>query len=242
MQNAALKDYAGSNLVAGFSLRCDGNMSLCYADTSNSLENRKVFLRNLGIDYRDLVAAKQVHAGGIYYAKASDRGKGALSYQSAIPDTDAFITNEANVPLTIFTADCLSVFIYDQKTPAIGLVHAGWRSTKESITAKTVFLMQQQFASQPENLKIDFGPAIQPCCYEVGEDFKDLFDGSLIRRGDKYYLDLIQENIIQAANCGVPEQNINVQRICTHCNAQDLYSFRKLGSSCGRLMSVAMLK
>lgn len=44
---------------------------------------------------------------------------------------DALVTNLKNVPLLIFTADCVPVAIVDKKNKVIGVAHAGWRGTYE---------------------------------------------------------------------------------------------------------------
>jgi hypothetical protein len=217
-------------------------MSLAYGDTAHSLENRREFLAGLGIDYRNLVCARQVHSDEVACICEEDRGKGALSYDSAIADTDALITNGKNLPLAIFTADCLSVFLYDEKTPSIGLVHAGWRSTKENITAKTVRLMRQRFNTAPEYLYAGFGPAIRDCCYEVGKEFQKFFTYGLKIQDNRFYLDLAGINKKQLLDSGVPQANISDSHACTSCQNDKLFSFRKEGDSCGRMMSVIMLK
>ena len=53
-------------------------------------------------------------------------------------DGDALITNITNVPLLIFTADCVPIAIIDKKHKAIGLSHAGWRGTYDLIAKKTI--------------------------------------------------------------------------------------------------------
>lgn len=230
------------NLICAFSMRSCGNMSLFYGDTKGSLENRKNFLRDLGIDYRNLVCAKQVHGNAVKYVQEIDKGKGALSYDTAIDDTDAFITDKTNLPLAIFTADCLSIFLYDPATPAIGLIHAGWRSTKDNIVVKTVQLMQEKFSSRSQDLYIGFGSAIRNCCYEVDREISGLFPCGLIERDGRLYLDLIQINKIQLLDLGVKEINIFDSKICTYCQNKEFFSYRKEGNACGRLMSVMMLK
>ena len=120
-----------ANQISAFSPYFFKNMSLFYGDTREALSNRKNFLNSLGIDYQYLVCAQQVHSSYVRYAREEDKGKGALSYDRAIADTDALITDRRNLPLAVFTADCLSVFLYDAVTPAVGLVHAGWRSSKK---------------------------------------------------------------------------------------------------------------
>lgn len=233
---------AGENLISAFSSRHYSNLSLYYGDTLNSLDNRKNFLGALGLSYLDLVCAKQVHSSRISCVKEEDRGRGSLSYDTSVPETDAFITDKKNLPLAIFTADCLSVLIYDYKTPAIGLVHAGWRSTKENITLKAIRLMQEKFNSHPDALYVGLGPSIRSCCYEVGEDLKQLFTCGVTRKDGRYYLDLTDINKKQVLDSGVKEDNIVDSGICTSCRNEEFFSYRKEGKSCGRLMSVAMLK
>ncbi len=228
-------------VIASFSRRQHNNMSLHYGDTQNALRNRINFLEPLGIDYRLLVCAKQVHSGSIRIVSQADKGSGALSYESAIADTDAFITDKSGLPLAIFTADCLSVFVYDPHAPAIGLVHAGWRSSKERILFKTIALMKERFNTDPRRICVAFGPAIRECCYEVGADFNDYFPGAVQQRGRAYYLDLIRVNKLQALEAGVQEALITDSGICTCCRNEDLFSYRKEGKSCGRMMSVVML-
>ena len=230
------------NLVCSFSLRSFQNMSLFYGDTLNALDNRKNFLSYLGINYQDLVCAKQIHSDKIKYVKEVDKGKGALDYESSLSGIDAFITDKRNVPLAIFTADCLSVFLYNPKVPAIGLVHAGWRSSKEKITQKTIESMKENFNSLPQDICVSFGPAIRDCCYEVGEPFLGYFPHAVLKKNNTYYLDLIEINKRQALECGIKEENIFDSDICTSCHKEDFFSFRREGKNCGRLMSVIMLK
>jgi YfiH family protein len=237
-----LANLTDKNIVYAFSTRIFKNMSLSYGDTTDSLSNRMNFLAGLDIDYRNLVCAKQIHASSIRYATQKDKGRGALSYDDAIPDTDGFMTDKRNLPLAIFTADCLSIFLYDPRTPAIGIIHAGWRSTKENITVKAVQLMQEKFNTRAFDLCAWLGPAIRSCCYEVGSDFNKFFSSGLIEKNKRYYLDLPLINKKQLLGLGVKEDNISDPGICTSCRNNEFFSFRKEGENCGRIMSVIMLK
>ncbi len=231
------------DLISAFSSRDSGNMSLFYADRQNALENRKYFLKELNINYNSLVCAKQMHTGAVRYIREDDAGKGALSCENAITDTDAFITDKKNIPLSVFTADCLSVFLYDPKTHSIGLIHAGWRGSKENIVTKTIKLMQGTFNSRARDLYAAFGPAIRDCCYEVGEEFTESFTaGCLAKRNGHYYLDLAGMNKRQLLDSGVKDKNIFDPGICTFCRSEKFFSYRKEGAGCGRMISVMMLK
>jgi polyphenol oxidase len=228
-------------LVASFSLRAQGNMSLCYGDTALSLDSRKVFLDSLGIDYRDLTGAKQVHSNRVVRVENKDKGKGALSYESAIEDTDALITAEKNLPLAILTADCLSVFLYDPEIPAVGLVHAGWRSSQLGISATAVGSMREHFHSNPLNLRAGFGPSMRQCCFEAGEEFAQIFPEDVARKGARLYVDLAGANKRQLLKAGLKEKNIFDPEVCTFCRDGEFFSFRREKESSGRMLSVIML-
>lgn len=234
--------FPDRGLAYSFSRRICGNMSLNYGDTKCSSENRRIFLKELGIDYRDLVCAKQVHGSRARYIGEDDKGKGALSYDTAIPDTDALVTDKKNLPLAILTADCLSVFLYDPKTPAIGLVHAGWRSTRINIAGETVKLMREKFNTDAKDLSVGFGPAIRSCCYEMAEELSGFSPSEFIRRGERYYLDLAGINRKQLLDSGVKGENISDCGICTVCNNKEFFSYRIEQDASGRMMSVMMLR
>jgi len=237
-----LEGAVGESVVSAFSAKANGNMSLAYGEASNSLENRKSFLSSLGIDYKDLVCAKQVHGNNVQYVSEADKGSGALTYDTSIPDTDGFITDVRGVPLAIFTADCLSVFLYDPQKPAIGLVHAGWRSSKANIISCAIKLMRDKFKSNPSRLIAGFGARIKDCCYQVSPEFVHNFSSGLVERRGSLYLDLAQVNKKQLIDSGAREENIFDPDICTSCFNEDFFSFRKEGKAAGRMLSVMMLK
>jgi YfiH family protein len=217
-------------------------MSLSYGDTSGSTDNRRRFLEGLGISLESLVCAKQIHSSCVRYAREEDRGRGALSYDNAISDTDGLVTDRKNLALAIFTADCLPIFFFDPQTPAIGLAHAGWRSTQENIASKTLQLMKGTFGSRPENICVGLGPAIRKCCYEVGEEFNGIFAGHTIKKGSRFCLDLAGVNQKQVLDFGVKPQNIFDAEICTSCRSDGFFSYRREGAACGRMMALIMLR
>jgi hypothetical protein len=217
-------------------------MSLYYGDTAGAIGNRADFLSKLRIDHRSLVCAKQVHGDSVRYVREEDLGNGALTYETAVADTDAFVTDKPSIPLAIFTADCLSVFLYDPEIPAIGLVHAGWRSTKAGILGKTIRMMRDKFDTKAQNLIVNFGPAIRECCYEVGKEFRDYFPADVAQGKGKFYLDIVGINRKEAIAAGTREDNISDSRICTSCRNNEFFSFRREGKNCGRMISVMMLK
>jgi len=237
-----LEKFGLKDVTAAFSARLDGNMSLSYGDTRDSLENRKAFLSAIGIDYRCLVCAKQAHGKNIEYITEERKGSGALEYDSSISDTDGFITDKKNIPIAVLTADCLSVFIYDPARPAIAILHAGWRGTEKNIAGEGVRVIRERFGSSPEELLAGFGPSIRSCCFEVEKDFKSNFPFGLIKRDGRIFMDIALINREQLKASGAKEENIFDPELCTFSGNKDFFSFRKEAESAGRMISVIMLK
>lgn len=233
------KKFYSLGVIAAFS---DRKRDLGFSAGRDLKSNRRLFLAGLRIDYRDLIAGQQVHGAKIILVNKSHKGRGALSRASRLEKTDGFITKEKNLPLAVFTADCLSVFLLDARKRAIGLVHAGWRGTHQKICSKAVRLMQQRFKSLPADLLVGFGPAIRKCCYEVEENFTQLFKSGIIKKRNKTYLDLIANNKGQLIKLGVKQKNLLDSNICTSCKNKDFFSFRREKGQAGRMMSVIMLK
>ena len=236
-----LEKFKINSVIAAFSKRDDGNMSLSFGDTRDSLKNRKKFLSGLGIDYQNLITAQQAHGKNVEYLKGKNKGSGAWDYESSVMHTDGFITDESGVPLAILTADCLSVFIYDPRRPAVAILHAGWRGSEQNICQEGVKAMQNKFASQPKDLLVGFGPSIRSCCFEVEKDFKSNFAFGLLKKGSRIFMDIALINQRQLVGCGVREENIFDPQLCTFSDSS-FFSFRKEAKDAGRMISVIMLK
>ncbi|MFA5090679.1 MAG: peptidoglycan editing factor PgeF [Candidatus Omnitrophota bacterium] len=218
------------------------NMSFDYGDIRDTLANRKDFLGALGLSWQELVCARQAHGDGIACVTFKDKGRGAFSGAGAIADIDALVTSEKGLALGIFTADCLSIFLYDPQIPAIGLVHAGWQGSQKGIASKAVEAMKKEFNCRPQDLCAGFGPSIRSCCYEVGGRMNDYFKTGILERDKRYYLDLVKINAAQLKEAGVREARIVDSMLCTSCRSEEFFSYRRQGQDAGRTISVAMLR
>lgn len=229
------------HICAVYSDASDGNMSFTHGRVEESLAHRRRLCSGAGIAFENLVCPRQVHGEHIAHVKASDRGKGSASAETALADTDALICNTPGIACAVQTADCLAVFLYDPLSQSIGIVHAGWRSTRLELTAKTVASMQEQFKAQPAAMQAWFGPALGSCCYEVGEEFADFFPEEVARRQGRLYFDLAAANRRQLLACGLASANIAGPGPCTACHAQGFFSYRRQGATAGRMLSVIAL-
>jgi len=235
------KEFLKYGVIAAFSKR---NLDLGFraASLEQIKHRRKAFLDNFSINYEDLVCCQQTHGGNVALVSRHDAGRGAYDFETAVMDTDALVTNCRNLALAVFSADCLSIFLYAQDKNVIAIVHAGWQGTKENITKNTVELILNRFNIDVAGLLVGFGPAIRSCCYEVREEFKDYFSFGLIERQNRLYLDLIELNLAQLKDLGVRKEQILDAGFCTSCMNTEFFSYRREGVQAGRMMSVIMLK
>jgi YfiH family protein len=218
-------------------------------DPIHVLENRRRIFGTLNLEFESFTSARQVHGSTVCRVTETERGKGAHGYEDAIPATDALITDLPGVPIGVFTADCVPIFLYDPARMAVGVVHAGWRSTALEIGRIAVEKMKGEFGSNPADMWAAFGPSIGPCCYEVGCDVFEAFAGrddspaAFQKTGEeKWHLDLWLANRCQLEAVGLESGKIIETKICSACNADEYFSARKLGSRTGRTLSVIAIK
>jgi YfiH family protein len=203
--------------------------------------NRNLLADTLGLEEEwHFVVAHQTHSSHVVVIDA-EKTQGWRELESAIEETDAMVTNLKCVMLTVLTADCVPILLFDPIHEVIGVVHAGWRGTKANIVAKTVGVMQERFGSNVEEIVVGIAPAIGVCCYEVGEEVATHFegyDGAIITKGEKFHLDLPKINQTQLLEVGVKCEHIEMSGVCTACEVNTYFSYRKEQGCSGRFMSV----
>ena len=239
----------------GFSTRAGGvsegnygslNLGMNRGDeAARVIENWNRFLGSAGIDQRTFVCGQQVHGNKVHIADETDLrpayGKGEMNV------CDGYVTNRPNVPLAIFTADCVPLLMEDERTGAVGAVHCGWRSTVADIEKNAVDAFVS-LGSKRADIHAAIGPAIDKCCFEVGpevvEAVHDLIGECAAsfydKRGDKFMLDLrgvVRQRLIML---GVPKANIETVGECTMCHPRKYFSHRYSNGSRGSLACVIM--
>lgn len=199
------------------------------------LANRGKFLAELGIQPQSFFLPKQVHGDVIAYVDPSEPWDPAI-------EADGLITDQPRTALGIQTADCIPAFFFDSVQRVIGLAHAGWRGVKADILKKMVFRFQEDFESRPSTLQVAFGPCIRACCYEVGEEFKEHFPKTYqARTPGKGCMDMIAEATAQLISAGVSRPQIFDSNLCTSCQNQRFFSFRKEKTK-ERILSVLQIR
>lgn len=214
----------------------------------NVRRNLDLVCSAIGIDYTRLVFSDQVHGDNIRVVTEADIGKG-LTLPSDIEDADGLMTNVPGVPLITFYADCVSLFFLDTKNKAIAVSHSGWKGTVLKIGAKTIKQMGEVYGTKPEDCLVGIGPSIGPECFEVGpevaEEFRNAFDNwaEFIEPfgKEKFKIDLWKANKLLLMKLGIPEGNITVSGMCTKCNEDMFFSYRRDNGRTGSLSAIMEL-
>lgn len=243
--NHASSTRAGG--ISSISYLSQMNLGFHTDDTKeNVLENFKIFANAIGTDINNMVSSSQFHNENIKIATSLDRGKGIVK-KADYTDVDGLITNEKNVALTVFGADCVPILFADKNKKAIGAAHCGWRGTYKKLSYLMIDKFINLFESNPEDIIVAIAPCIHICCYEVDEklfnDFKERFPGisktsAFKEENSKYYLDLPDINRQILLSAGVKNDNILVSDLCSGCNCDMLFSHRKSGGKRGIMASV----
>ena len=211
-------------------------------DEARVEENYHRVAAAIGAKRAALTTTWQVHGNRILLADAKHRG-------GSLGKADGLITNTPGIPLLQRYADCTPILLYDPEHRAAGIAHAGWQGVVNRTAEAAVRAMQQTFGSDPARMVGAVGPAIGPCCYEVGPEVAAAIRGSqqdpddLLRpsqRPGHAYLDLWQANARQLQDAGVG--SVEVAELCTACHTDIFFSHRGDKGKSGRFGAVVMLR
>jgi YfiH family protein len=199
--------------------------------------NKNLIARIFGFDPSRLVLLDQMQQDQILFLKEP-----AASLPSPL-EYDALITNSPDLYLAILTADCLPIFVVDQKRKVIAAIHAGRCGTALHITAKVLRKMKEEFGCSPGDLLIALGPSIGVCCYEIDDQtFRPEWRPfSITREKGKWMVDLAQINTAQIKREGIEEEQIFRINLCTRCSSDLFFSYRKEGRTGRQLSFIGMI-
>jgi YfiH family protein len=193
-------------------------------------ENRRRLARAAG---SPLFVTTQVHGAAIARVRAGD-----LPVDLAGVKADGLCSDRADVALGIFVADCIPALVADPRTGSFAAVHAGWRGTLAGVLPAAVAALAQHFGARPADLRVALGPAIGPCCFEVGPEVVAAFEAELPgaraegvvvadESGTKSRIDLKRANRVLLERAGVAPDAIDAGHECTSSDRDRFYSFRR---------------
>jgi len=141
-----------------------------------------------------------------------------LSEDRCFGGADGLITDQREVCLGVYVADCAAVYIVDPVKRCVGLIHSGKKGTELGIVAAAIEQMHTRFGSSPANLIVQISPCIRPPHYEID------FAGQIVR---------------QSEASGVKE--IHNSQVCTACDLARYYSYRAEKARTGRMLALLAL-
>lgn len=245
--------HAFSTRLGGVSTDIYSSMNLSFHredDPEAVMENHRRLAAAVGYDSNRLVFSDQVHDTVIRKITREDAGKGIIR-PSDIIGIDGLVTNEPDIPLMTFYADCVPLYFYDPVKRVAALAHSGWRGTRACMGRCMVRYMEREYGSRPEDIISVVGPSICRNCYEISEDVAEEFRTSFpeqilpeLLRDDhngKYHLNLHRANEYILQDAGLRPEHIGVTDLCTCCNPRLLFSHRASKGRRGNLGAVIML-
>ncbi len=194
---------------AVFSTRSAGSVKESCAPLANAL----------GIDPERIVSGRQVHGGELARHEAPT---------DAVLEVDGHVLTALGPVGLVYTADCLPVALAGPHGAAI--LHCGWRGLAAGIVGRGAVAVAATHAA--------IGPGIGPCCYEVGEEVLDAFNGlgTGIAAGRMLDLPEVARRLLHEAGVG----QIDSADLCTRCEQELFFSHRRDGGP-GRQAGLAWL-
>ncbi len=204
---------------------------------SNIRENYLRLFAALQLNGRELARVHQVHGNRVLtlrHGEAAPKGEQA----------DGLLTDNADLVLSIRTADCVPVLIGDRSGRTVAAVHAGWRGVVAGIVPEAIRLFAARGIA-PGQIVMAIGPCISTQAFEVGEEVAEQFvrsfadTTSIIRRGvAKPHIDLPAAIMAQALRLGLREDQIDTTDLCTFRDAELFFSHRRDSGITGRMAAV----
>lgn len=243
--------------------------SIYHDDPSAIIENRRRVLAALDHSV-DFVSAHPVHGSQVIEVTAEhiqdwnafrqEPERYPHGYKHLLTTKgDAMITRLPHIGLMWAYADCTPIMLFDPEHRAIALIHAGWRGMSQAIIVATIQSMQQTYGTDPTAVLAGIGPTIGPCCYEVDAPVIAAFEAHPIarqymtfstvlvtetdgRQRESQRLDLGAASALQLRHAGVQPNHIETFPLCTGCNPDLFYSYRKEQRQTGRHVVVIGLR
>jgi len=180
-----------------------------------------------------LLTLRQVHGATVRLITSADAPAG---------EGDALVCALPGIALAVHVADCVPLLAVDPRCRVAAAVHAGWRGTVAGVLRAAIETMRDRCGVRPEDLMIVAGPAIGPCCFEVGDEVVRSLLASDPGAGDcvidapgRKRIDLAAANRRQALAAGVRPDRFEAAGACTCCGGERFESFRRDAGRTGRM-------
>jgi len=202
-------------------------------DPDHVRENYRRFCAAIGADSASVVMSNQVHGNQVRIVTTADVKRDL--YHPEEYQADGLITDIPGLALTIFSADCIPILLYDPVRRVIAAVHAGWMGTSLGIAARAVEQMTSCYGSAGTDILAAIGPGISACCFETHEDVPNVITEAMgaaaltyiqATEAGKYKVDLKGLSARWLRKSGLLSEHILVDCECTRCHPEKYWSHR----------------
>lgn len=225
----------------------DLNLSFGTGDKDGNVrENRRRLWIALGTEPGRVAGLRQVHSADVHRISAGNWD----DFTQRRVHADGMATDLPGRWLAISIGDCLPIALYDARSQALAMLHAGWRGTASRIAESALKTMREEFGTDPADVYAVIGPGIGPSAYQVDAPvfklfsekwtnwnryFEDHIDG-------KAFVDLVTANRTLLSEAGVPGAQIASFDLCTHTLSALFFSHRRDGLPGGRMFALGMIE
>jgi YfiH family protein len=181
------------------------------------------------------IHARQVH-GAEVRRHAAAHFEGLLVAEGY----DGHVTVVPGLLLAVSVADCVPVFLVEERSRTIALVHAGWRGVAASIVERAIDSLAAAVPPGGARIWLHAGPSICGACYEVGPEVHRAVSPGAPPPSGPTPIDLRAAIVERAGRRGVDAGRISLSAHCTRCGPGAFFSHR--GGSPARQMGVLGLR
>jgi len=235
------------NLLYAVSTIDVGNMSCKYGAEEEVIENRRRWLKELGLNLEDCVMADLSHGDNVVIVNESNKGKAMDNCNEEGIQGDSLITDTTGVYLFMSTGDCLPLTLYDPTKGVLALIHLSRMTTSAKLGQKTLEIMQSEWSCDPGDILAWGGPSISRDSYKLdyfNEDTKEWGPFAVKMPDGKVSVDVAGFNRQQLLAMGVKENNIDISEIDTFTSPSyfSQWRARATGETEGRFATLVGIK
>ena len=199
------------------------NISLSVGDNIADVKSNRSIISEL-FEAENMVFLKQVHGDNIIMLSS----RSGLNINSKHPFIgDAVITDIKKMFLVIQTADCQSILMYDPVRQVVANVHSGWKGSVKNIAGRTIKKMNHFFGCRQSDLIACISPSLGKCCAEFINYKKEIPQKYWKYKNSRNYFNFWSISTDQILAEGILQKNILLSNLCTKCNPDLFFSYRK---------------
>ncbi|MCU7933944.1 MAG: peptidoglycan editing factor PgeF [Candidatus Thiodiazotropha sp. (ex Dulcina madagascariensis)] len=226
------------------------NLGYHNSDSVNHvMQNRDILTTDMNISISNLTLGQQVHSGNVHVVDLSDKGKGSMSYETGIKNTDGMVTDVPNICLMVLVADCAPVLFYDPTKKVIGIAHSGRMGVVNYVSKNVLTTMHDVYGCKASQIRVGIAPTICGDHYPITDKSRSELvkiippnSRAISELNDQPHFSLTEAIEEQLLLDGVTKEHIEISNLCTFENKDLFYSERRDGRPTGRFAAAIMLR